>query len=573
MSLIRLSEGNCRSCYKCINSCTVKAIRMVDEQAEVVSERCVNCGHCIVVCPQGARTIENKVSVIKEILNNKNRKVVASLAPSFAGAFDVDDYRQIVAGLKKIGFSIVEETAIGAEIVSMLYDDFFSKKYLENFITTSCPSVNYLIEKYYPSLIKYMAPIVSPMIAHGKLLKKNYGSDCFTVFIGPCVAKQAEASEEGYEGIIDAVINFGELKEWFIEEGIELTSLSPEEFDRDSPALGCEFPLLGGIVGNFKKIKKCDYDIIKVDGLKECMELFESIKRGDLSNVCIEANACRGGCIGGPAMEKQCGSYFNHLIKVKDYIKSKKISEKYDRIDIPVDLNFSTSFKDKSFTIEIASDEKITEILKQMGKYDKSDELNCGICGYDTCREKAQAVYEGMAEAENCLPHLRSKAERMTNEIFEYSPNIILIVDKHMKIKEINPTAESVFNTKSEYIKDKPVSSIIEDTDFISVMESGKNIFPKKKVYYKDKVILIDSIMYLHKYEVLLAIMRNITEQEKNREDFLDVKQNTLEAAQEVIEKQMRVAQEIASLLGETTAETKVILTKLKQIVLKEEDL
>jgi iron only hydrogenase large subunit-like protein len=568
MSLIKLSEGNCKSCYKCVNSCAVKAIKMTNEQAEVVEDRCINCGHCVVVCPQEARTIENKVKIIKEALKDK-RKVAVSIAPSFIAAFDTNDYGKIIAGIRKLGVDIVEETAVGAEIVSKLYNEEFNTGNYDNYITTSCPSVNFLIEKYYPCLIKYMAQVVSPMIAHGMMLKKIYGENYFTVFVGPCVSKQSEADDEQHKDAIDAVITFGELREWFMEEGIEINSLEPQEFDRNASKRGCSFPVLGGIANSIK-IKNDEYEIIKVDGTEECMKLFESLKNGDLSKVCIEANICRGGCIGGPSMVKYCDSYYKNLKKVKEYIKKQEKSLDDKDIKIPENLNFSRKFYDKSVKRKLASEDEILDILKQMGKHEKSDELNCGGCGYNTCREKAQAVYEGMSEAKNCLPYIRSKAERLTNVIFEYSPNIILIVDKDMKVKEINPVGEEIFEIKADDIKNKPLCTIMDDSDFILAMESEQNIVSKKKFAYNNKTIVIESIMLLKKHGILLAIMRNITEIEKDKIELEKVKEKTLDGAQEVIEKQMRVAQEIASLLGETTAETKVILTKLKRLAMRE---
>lgn len=569
MSLINLSKGTCKSCYRCVNSCGVKAIKMVNEQAEIVEDRCINCGHCVVVCPQEARRIENDVKYVKEEIK-AGRKVAASIAPSFAGAFEMEQYGQLVGALKTLGFTIVEETAVGAEIVAKLYSNDFKKGEFKNFITTSCPSTNNLIEKYYPSLIKYMAPVVSPMIAHGRMLKKTYGDYCYTVFIGPCISKKAEAVDGRNKGAIDAVITFGELREWINEVGIDLNNVESREFDRLATKRGCEFPLLGGVVNGISNSINGEFELIKADGVEECMELFKSMEKGELKGICVEANVCKGGCIGGPSMSKCKDGFYERQKKVKDYIKGKQAKLDSVEIDIPSEIDFSQQFDSKLVKRKKASENEILNIMRQMGKYKPKDELNCGGCGYNTCREKAQAVYEGMSEASNCLPYIRSKAESLKNVIFEYSPNIILIIDSSMRIIEVNPTGEEVLNIKAERVKGMALSKIMDDTDFVKVKESKQSVVGKKAFLYNKDTVLIENIMYLEKEDILLAIMTNISEQENNRRELMRVKEKTLNGAQEVIEKQMRVAQEIASLLGETTAETKVILTKLMHISMEE---
>jgi PAS domain S-box-containing protein len=196
--------------------------------------------------------------------------------------------------------------------------------------------------------------------------------------------------------------------------------------------------------------------------------------------------------------------------------------------------------------------------------------LNCGGCGYNTCREKAQAVFEGMAEKNMCLPFMRGKAESVTNVIFENTPNIILFIDEKLNILEINPTGQKIFGVKEDFIKERPISIIMDEEPFKLVRDSRKSLLAQRVSYPDYGVVLLQNIMYLEKQNVILAIMSNITKEEKQRDELKRVKENAIDAAERVIEKQMRVAQEIASLLGETTAETKVTLTKLKNIALQE---
>jgi len=570
MSNINFSKAYCKNCYKCLRSCPMKAIKFENEQATIDEERCIECGHCLTICPQKAREIKSDVEVVKSALN-LGRKVIASLAPSFAGYFDEQQGR-VVTALKKLGFSIIEETAVGAEIVADLYNDYISENKRDVYITTACPSANYLVEKYFKEIIPYLIPVVSPMIAHGKLLKEKFGEDSFVVFIGPCLAKKSEFEYFLKDNVIDAVLTFDELNSWISELGIEINKLEEENFNINPYSKGQGFPIGGGIIEAMgDRLKQSELSVITVSGMEECIEVFNSIKNGDLKSVLIEASACKGSCIGGPVMVKNGENYYTKLRKVKSYIKSRKNYKHLINTEIPNNINFNRKFTDKTIKRVIATEDEITAIMKTMGKYELIDELNCGVCGYNSCREKAQAVFEGMAETNMCLHYMRTKAESLSNEIVENTASNLILLDGEMNVREINPAAKAIFKIQSQNIIGKPISLLLDDTDFKVVRETGESIIGKKVAYPQYGVVFLENIVYLPKQDMVLASMINIMTEEKNKKELMKVKENALNAAQEVIEKQMRVAQEIASLLGETTAETKIILTKLKKIVAGED--
>ena len=570
MGQINFTSANCKNCYRCLRSCPVKAIRIKNQQAEIVEERCIGCGHCLAICPQNARQIASDLRVVKKAIQMK-KKVVVSIAPSFPGHFCDNVPGKVVAAIKKLGVSVVEETAVGADIVWELYKEYITNSNLDNFIATCCPSANYLVQKYYPELTKYLLPFDSPMVAHGKTLKGLYGDDSFVVFIGPCVAKKIEISEDANNRYINAALTFDEVIDWLKEEKIDIDSLEPTKVDNPASACGGGFPVTGGVLGGLDKlIADKGLEKLSVDGMDECIEIFSEIEKGDIKGVCVEVSACKGSCIGGPDMIKEKTSFYKRQKNVKDYLRAKNKALIYHKSELKDKGVYLRSFSDKSFLQETADEEHINTIMRAMGKYEPSDELNCGVCGYNTCREKAVAVFRGMAETDMCLNYMRNKAERITNVIFENSPSVIFLIDEDMNIVELNPTAEASFSTKAEFIKGKPISILIDDSDFIKVKETKVSILGKKVAYPQYSSIFIENVLYLEKQNIILVTMSNISEIESNKKELMRVKENTLNAAQEVIAKQMRVAQEIASLLGETTAETKITLTKLKKIVLGE---
>ncbi|MGE5632681.1 MAG: [Fe-Fe] hydrogenase large subunit C-terminal domain-containing protein [Caulobacteraceae bacterium] len=572
MNLLNFSKANCKNCYRCLRSCPVKAIQFKDEQAIIIEDRCIACGQCLTVCPQDARYVRSDLAQIKEAISS-GRIVAASLAPSFAGAFEMSYPEQLVSAMKLLGFAIVEETAVGADLVTGLYKGFIHSKKKKNLITTCCPAANYLIEKYYPSLIQYMIPVVSPMLAHSKLIRYGHGGDCFVVFVGPCIAKKAEVMSMQNIGTVDAVLTFEELNQWLLEENIDLMKLPESAFDKVASWKGSQYPVPGGVAGSFSdKNEEQGYEIIKADGIDNCLEIFHALESGVLQNVCVEVSICRNGCIGGPGMPKNERNCFERLHDVKKYVLSKQTScgQHTETASMYKSIDFSKTFFDKRIQASEPEEAEIKKILAKMGKHSPGDELNCGACGYNTCREKAKAVFEGMAEMHMCLPYMRSKAESLTNVIFEHSPNVIMLVDENLKIKELNPTSERLFKVKTHEVKDKPLALLIDDTDFAKVISTKQNIYKQKVTFPDYGLVFMRNLVYLEKQNLVMAIMMDITLDEKNRQELSKVKENTLEAAQTVITKQMRVAQEIASLLGETTAETKIILTKLKEIVLGE---
>jgi uncharacterized Fe-S cluster-containing protein len=392
------------------------------------------------------------------------------------------------------------------------------------------------------------------------------------VFIGPCLAKKSEFDSYSKENVLDAVLTFDELNSWIIEAGIVIGELGQEDFTVNPYNKGQGFPMGGGIIDAMgEKLQKSSLNVITVSGMEECIEVFNSAKSGDLKDVLIEVNACKGSCIGGPVMVKNGENYYTKLRKVRSYINSRKNYNEPIYTQIPKSLNFDRRFNEKPVKKIIATEEEITAIMKKMGKYELKDELNCGVCGYNTCRIKAQAVFEGMAETNMCLHYMRTKAESLSNEIVENTASNLILLDGDMNVREINPAAKAIFKIQAENIIGRPISLLIDDENFKKVRETGQSIIGKKMVYPKYGVVFIENIVYLPKQDMVLVSMINIMVEEKNKKELMKVKENTLNAAQEVIQKQMRVAQEIASLLGETTAETKIILTKLKKIVAGED--
>lgn len=570
MNVIGFKEAKCKNCYKCVRNCEVKAITVKDSQAYIMNDKCILCGHCLEVCPQNAKTFISDLERVKSYLK-QGIPTIISIAPAYLGVLKYKTSGQVITALLKLGFTAVRETAEGAAYITREYNRLLEEGQMENIITTCCPSVNDLIEIYYPSLTKYMAPVVSPMIAHGKIIRREYGNDVKVVFLGPCIAKKREAeSDPRTVGIIDAVINFKEFEEWLEEEHINMTQLEDSLPSNPNPLVNRLYPISSGVLSSVvaTNAKTEHYRKFYVHGIKNCIDLFESMQRGEINGCFIEANICNGGCIKGPAIDRACISRFKVKLDMEESIPKKPVTEPSFYQDC--DINLLKSFFDRSPKDPIPSEEQIKNILSKIGKTKPEDMLNCGACGYASCRDKAIAVYQGKAELNMCIPYMHERAQSMSNFVLDTTPNIIIIVDSEMKIMEFSRAAEKFFQTSRAKAKEMYLYEFIDHTDFQTVMDTHQDIVGKKVEYPDRNFTSLQSIVYMKEQNCVLGIFQDISyEEEQNRQAY-KVKVETIEMAQRVIDKQMMVAQEIAGLLGETTAETKVTLTKLRDTILND---
>ena len=570
MAIIDFKATKCKHCYKCVRNCEVKAIMIKDERAEIMPDKCILCGKCMQVCPQSAKTLVSDLNTVKGYIANHIPTVV-SIAPSYMGLLKYKTIGQINAALRKLGFADVRETSEGAAMVTAEYARLLEEGEMETIITTCCPSVNDLIEIYYPQLVPYMAPVVSPMIAHGKMLKEELGPNVKVVFLGPCIAKKKEAGDVRHDSCIDAVLNFNDINRWLNEEEITIEDCEDIPFRHLDPKVNRLYPVTNGVVNSVlaTEEKKDGYRKFYVHGARNCIDLCESMVRGEIKGCFIEMNMCSGGCIKGPTVEDESISRFKVKLDMEETIE-KDPAIKSEVEEIVNKISFQKIFMDRSPREPMPTEAQIQEILKKTGKTKPEDELNCGACGYSTCREKAIAVFQKKAELGMCIPFMHEKAESLSNLVMETSPNIVLIVDKDMKVLEDSAVGEKYFGKTRQEALNMYLYEFIDPSDFQWVYDSHQNIHGKKVTYSEYNFSMLQNIVYIEKEDVVLATFIDITKEEELAKQEYEKKLETIDLAQRVIHKQMMVAQEIAGLLGETTAETKTTLTKLCRSLLDE---
>lgn len=553
---LKLKPSNCKNCYKCICHCPVKSIRFSGNQANIIGEECIFCGRCFVVCPQNAKEVKGDIAKAKTLITDGN-PVYASLAPSFTANYQRASIRSMEKALKKLGFAAAEETALGATLVKKEYDKLTNTAKQDVVISSCCPTVNLLIQKHYPKALPYLAPVVSPMLAHCMDIKRRVPK-AKTVFIGPCISKKYEA--DSLPGIADCVLTFEELSAWLTEEKIK-----PEYVeDKNNESLARLFPTSGGILRTMAADNP-EYTYLSVDGIDNCLHAIEDILSGKLGKCFIEMSACTGSCIGGPLMEKK------HRAPVRDYMAVSAYAGKEDFPTAADALSLRCERPLLALKQVYLGESAILEVLGQMGKTKPEHELNCGSCGYNTCREKAKAVQLGKADLTMCLPFLKEKAESFSDNIIANTPSAIIVLNEDLQVQQMNLAACRLVNVQNpKDVMGHQVVRILDPQPFFEVYQNRVNVYDKRTYLAEYQKYVDQTLVYDDSFHIIICIMRDVTEEVRRHKNKEALSRTTVEITDKVIEKHMRVVQEIASLLGETTAETKVALTKLKGLLRNE---
>ncbi len=567
--IISTNKARCRDCYRCVRVCPVKAIRISEGQAQVDPARCLACGTCVRECPQKAKQVRSDLAGVQAMIASGAR-VIASIAPSYVAAFPDYGGGLFPALLKKLGFGMVTETAVGAEMVARETARLVEGEPYPH-VASACPALVDMIVKYHPSAVGSVAPVVSPMIAHARYLKGRYGEEAKIVFIGPCPAKKAEAELPDIAGAVDVVLTFEELRSWIDSAGVRKDQLRSADIDDIPASLARLFPLEGGLAEAASMGPDLlRQDFVAISGSAEVEEMLENLKNGSTVRL-FEALFCPGGCINGA-----CFGDGKDVFRRRNYVlqHQKRASRSTDEADYAAAMaqtDLRRAISENSIDKPEISEEAIRAVLARTGKTEPEDELNCGACGYASCRDNAIAVLTGMAEHTMCIPWMRKVAERKTDQIIDNSPNGIVIVDSRLRIVDFNTAFAGLFSC-GPGIVGKPLSTLMDPGDFEKVLARVVDRIVNKDVSFPTYHVSASMNVYrLEDEEMVVGILANVNKGTDGLSRLDHIREETLSHAEEVIQKQMLMAQEIAGILGETTSETRVLLRKLTELM-KESD-
>ena len=549
---IRLEESNCRNCMRCVRNCPTNAITYIHNQPSIIEEECILCGKCYVVCPHDAKTIISDFDKVKTWLS-EGEKVILSVAPSFTSVWP--RFSSLVKILKNRGFYEVEETSRGAKVVSVAYSNLIKEHKMKNMIETSCPTVNALIEKEFGELVEYMTPVESPLIVHAKMIKEKY-PDAKVVFLSPCISKYKEIRDERFKGNVDACISMLELYEWIKDTEVEDEKENWEDFEGSIARL---YPTPGGILSTLADKKT--YKYINVEGIDRIKTVLHALKEGQMEGYFFEMSACVGSCMGGPLL-----SHFKHNEWIGQSVIHQNVDFNKTIQDGKLPVEVSTSWKKEDIYHPTHSEEEIQKQLLLMGKTSIDKIHDCGACGYETCRLKAIAVLDGKADPRLCLPEALSHAESISNVVMDNTPNGIIILDKNNKVLDMNESARHMFNYEVSNPIGIQIEEILPSDELLEAISNSDKRTVNIRIEYDKYNKLIDhAIVKVPNENYTMLILMDRTNEEMKERMLRTMREKTMDVTQQVIDEQMRTVQEIASLLGETTAKSKVALTRLKE--------
>ena len=553
-------KNECHDCYKCIRECHIKAIKIQGGSASVINNKCIACGHCVTVCPAGAKRVRNDIEKVKIALI-ENKKIYVSLAPSWVGVYDVSK-EQMITSLKKLGFNAVSETALGAQEVSIEIANILNNSEKGLFISSACPVIDDYIRLYKPEFVSNIVPVASPALTHAKLLKETYGDDIEVVFIGPCIAKKNEADEN--PDLLLASLTFDELNYWFREEFIDIENIKTDDDAKFVPEHSYEgslYPIEGGMVETIKLvgIKDNDVTFINVSSLESFDKALNGIKSNEIKNkIFVEALGCSGGCINGPCISAD---------KSRILITSDIYSNIEYREDIPTEAKtvvkkeyIAKPVKKEEYTME-----QITRALQKISKHNASDELNCGGCGYSTCRDFVNALIAGDAESSMCVSYMRKIAVRKASAMLRCMPSAVVMVDSRLEVLEANDSfmqmfcgdMYEIFANRQEGLAGASIERLVPFSElFKSSLDTGKDIHQE---HYSIGDKLFDITIFTIEFgEIVGAVITDVTKSELDRSKIA-------KRARDVITKNIATVQEIASLLGEHMVETELLLNSIAE--------
>ena len=557
-SPIYTEQTRCQDCYKCVRQCPVKAIQVTDGSAVVRHDLCIFCGRCIEVCPVNAKKLRSDISRAKQLIE-LNDEVWVSLAPSFPAEFDVSK-NAVIAALLELGFKGVSETSIGARIISeRIAEEAESNK--KGIISSACPTVNEFIKKYHPGLVENLSDLVSPLHAHADYLKAEIGGKIKVVFIGPCISKKLEADDENNP--VDLALTFIEFRQWLSQEGIELAEPETEQsFYPEDEANAAEFAIEGGMLNTIKNnVTTVDSSLISCSGIANIRETFRDIAElSSKGNIFLEYLACEGGCISGKGMTADC-SYLKKRLRVLEYYNECKDSAPEG--SRKTGLSIERSISADPVRLEKHSQKDIDGVLYSLEKFTPEDEINCSGCGYNSCRDFAEAVLDGLAEKSMCVTHMRKMAEKKSNALMKALPLGVVITDSCKRILECNDKFITSFSDIDLGLDDKlerrisglPLEAFINETAIFDKIQSSELNMLEGKIRFNNKVFRV-FVFRIGQENMIGAIFQDITSPAVRRETII-------RKTEEVIEKNLNSVQQIASLLGENAAETQLILNSL----------
>lgn len=544
-------KTECQDCYKCIRECPVKAIQVKEGDASILRDLCILCGHCVDACPNGAKQVRDDVPRAAALIQGTHETWV-SLAPSFVTEFPDVRPGQLIAALKRLGFAAVSETAIGAEQVSRQVGERLSRGGDDVLISSACPTAVEYLRKYASPHAVFLTELLSPLLAHARILRQNATSPISLVFIGPCIAKKLEA--DGHPELVDVALTFEDLRRWLEHRGINPALLEEGPEDVFTPRRsrdGALYPVEGGMIRSIQGQRAgLDAHFLSISGIARFDEALSGLGAVGGGKLFLELLACPGGCVNGPKSHARVSTVCKHLALAR---------YAHEAMPAPEHADIEESYPPASIAKRLVTEEKLREVLRLVGKEGPEDELNCGGCGYESCRDFALAYLDGKAERTMCVAHLRALAQKKADILIRKLPSAVALLGRDLSVVECNPHFNLLFRPpqaeEGESLEGRKVGDLMPFTTlFENFLESGEETL-EKDLRFRGR-ILHTLLFLIEKHELVGALFEDITRPAMQREQII-------RRSRQVIQQNLKTVQEIAFLIGENAADSEIILSSI----------
>ncbi len=551
---IQLVDYHCHNCLRCVRACPTNAMTYINNSPRIEPNECILCGRCYAACPHDAKKQKSDLKKVLQWLK-EGQEVTLSVAPSFAVVWK--DLNALQELLISRGFRSVEETARGAAMVSRAYLNLIEEHKMKNIITTCCPAVNSLIEKEYGDLTDQMAPVVSPLITHGRMIRKDH-PDAKVVFLSPCIAKYKEIEDARFAGAVDACISMEELVNWLRSD---LRENEKDKWESFEGSIARVYPTAGGIIATLPESD--NYEYVPVDGIEKIRYMLEAIRRGELEGCLLEVNACKGACLAGPLLSHFTHNEFLGQLRINRQVRN---MPKITAGELPVDM--TAHWQKENIYRPVHTEEEIRRQMIAMGKTSPMKIHDCGACGYETCRLKAIAVLDGKADPRICLPEALERAQSLSSVVLDNTPNAILVFDDDLLIRDMNRAAKVMLGFENTDPANLPLEGILPNDALIALAREKTRKTRYFHCYYDQYEKLLEhAIVRVRDQNLTVMILMDRTRETLQEMRLAALRSETMDVTQKVINEQMKAVQEIASMLGETTARSKVALLELQKVI------
>ena len=483
-NLISVIADKCTGCGACVRACSApeanvfKTLEDGRRVVEVNDDKCIACGNCLHECPHNARDFEDDIDKFFKALRDK--RIVLLVSPAIKTAFP-ETWSQILKWIKQEGVFAIYDMSLGGDICAWANLRSIEQGKIKNAISSHCPAVVNYITTYHPELVNDLSPVYGPAgcmaVYIRSYLKVNYA----VAVLSPCVAERSDLTDGN--GLIEFNITFKRLEEYLSRKRIHFNKNSdsaPYSFDDEEGLLGSMMIRESGMRDNIW-LRNPEINISSCAGVRNVYsEIAEFASTPEhVHPMLFDGLSCECGCSRGPGADWDVSVFeINNVLREMELdARSRRKTgimngpdKQFKHFDEIFNVkSFMRSFNKTADPREKISASELNPIFDKMGKKtEESRNINCGACGFKTCKEMAEAIYCGCNIPDNCIAYAQSTFGGDNKEMALRFTEISTIAEKvgdfaTKLLADIENIYASLYNIDDANRQSQSRSSIVRD--------------------------------------------------------------------------------------------------------------